>query len=65
MKKLLIVMTMAMLLSGAAGCRICEWFRRPAAPAQCPPVVTYSSPCTTVGACDPCAGAPVMTPTGQ
>ena len=29
MKKLLILMTMAVLLSGAAGCRICDWFRRP------------------------------------
>ena len=25
MKKLLILMTMAVLLSGAAGCRICDW----------------------------------------
>ncbi len=61
MKKLLILMTVAVLLLGAAGCRICDWFRRPTYQ-QCPPTVMYSSPCTTtVNACDPCSAAPVVT----
>ncbi len=67
MKKLLILMSMAVLLSGVAGCRICDWFRRPAAQAQCPQAVMYSSPCQTVGACDPCgcSSAPAMTTVPQ
>ena len=63
MKKLLILTTMVVLMSGAAGCRLCDWCRRGPAYQQCPPTVMYSNPCPpAVSACDPCAGAPVITP---
>jgi len=62
MKKLLILMTLAMLLGSAAGCGICDWWRRGPAYQQCPPAVMYSNPCPAVSTCDPCAGAPAVTP---
>ena len=62
MKKLLILMIMAMLLASAAGCGICDWWRRGPAYQQCQPAVMYSNPCPAVSTCEPCAGAPVVTP---
>ena len=62
MKKLLILMILAMLLAGAAGCNICDWWRRGPNYQQCQPAVMYSNPCPTVSTCEPCAGAPVVTP---
>lgn len=62
MKKLLILTTLAVLTIGAAGCRICDWFHRGPAYQQCPPTMMYTNPCPTVSTCDPCAGAPVVTP---
>jgi len=50
MKKLLILMALLMLTSGATGCRCLDWlcFRRPAAP--CPPAVTFDGGCPPGGA---------------
>ena len=54
---------MALLMSGAAGCHICDWWRRGPTYQQYQPPVMYANPCTTtVNACDPCATAPVITP---
>ncbi|MGD0517003.1 MAG: hypothetical protein ABSA26_05650 [Thermoguttaceae bacterium] len=63
MKKLLILTSVAILLSGAAGCRIADWWRRPAYQSQCPPTVMYSTPCTTVSDCNSCGccAAPAAT----
>jgi hypothetical protein len=62
MKKLLILMITAMLLSSAVGCGICDWWRRGPAYQQCQPPVVYANPSPAVSTCDPCAGAPTITP---
>ena len=62
MKKLLILMIAATLIGSAAGCGICDWWRRGPAYQQCPPAVMYSNPCPTVTTSDPCACAPTVTP---
>jgi hypothetical protein len=63
MKRLLILTTLGMLLSGVAGCRFmeCLW-RGPACQQTTAPAATYANPCPTYSPCDPCAGAPVVTP---
>jgi hypothetical protein len=64
MKRLLILTFLGLLLGGVGGCRFmeCLW-RGPACQQQtAAPVVTCPSPCATYNPCDPCAGAPVVTP---
>ena len=63
MKRLLILTVVGMVLSSVVGCRFmeCLW-RGPACQQTTAPAVTYANPCPTYNPCDPCAGAPVMTP---
>ena len=63
MKRLMILTVLGMLLSGVAGCRFmeCLW-RGPACQQTATPMVTCPNPCPTYNPCDPCAGAPAITP---
>jgi hypothetical protein len=66
MKKLLILTTLGLMLSGTAGCRFMECLWRGGPPAQptcqSAPAVVCPSPCQPTTPCDPCGGAPAMTP---
>jgi hypothetical protein len=63
MKRLLILMIFGMMWSGWAGCHCCDSLWRGPACQQCPPpAVTYGAPCQPAAPCNPCPGAPVVTP---
>jgi hypothetical protein len=63
MKKLLILTVIGMLLAGLGGCRFMECLWRGGPCQQCAaPTATYPAPCQSCNPCDPCGGAPVITP---
>lgn len=61
MKRLLILAMLAVVLAGVGGCRFMECLWRGPPCQQAAPVVTCP-PCPSYNPCDPCAGAPVVTP---
>ncbi len=66
MKKLLVLAAVLVLMSGAAGCRCCDWMWRGAySPCSnpCAPVASACvDTCAPVATCEACGSAPAIVP---